>query len=65
VVPFADGTMETVSSPLWIAGQVKPPPRHAPELGEHSAAVLRDAGFAETEIQHLRQTGVIFEGSSQ
>ena len=50
IVPFADGSMETVSSPLWIAGQTKPPPRHAPELGEHSEDVLRDAGFAEAEI---------------
>jgi crotonobetainyl-CoA:carnitine CoA-transferase CaiB-like acyl-CoA transferase len=59
VVPFADGTMETVSSPLWIAGQEKPPPRQAPELGEHSEAVLRDAGFAEAEIAQLRQTAII------
>jgi crotonobetainyl-CoA:carnitine CoA-transferase CaiB-like acyl-CoA transferase len=59
VVPFADGTMETVSSPLWIAGQDKPPSRHAPELGEHSDEVLRDAGFANAEIAQLRDTGVI------
>jgi crotonobetainyl-CoA:carnitine CoA-transferase CaiB-like acyl-CoA transferase len=62
VVPFADGEMETVSSPLWIAGQVKPLSRHAPEVGEHSVAILRDAGFAETDIQHLRQSGVISQG---
>ena len=59
VVPFADGSMETVSSPLWLDGQVKPPPRHAPELGEHSEAVLRDAGFSEAEVATLRETGVI------
>jgi crotonobetainyl-CoA:carnitine CoA-transferase CaiB-like acyl-CoA transferase len=63
VVPFADGSMETVSSPLWIAGQVKPPPRHAPELGEHSAAVLRDAGFADAEIERLWHAKVISGGS--
>jgi crotonobetainyl-CoA:carnitine CoA-transferase CaiB-like acyl-CoA transferase len=59
IVPFADGSMETVSSPFWIAGQDKPPSRHAPELGEHSDAVLRDAGFAETDIAHLRRTGIV------
>jgi formyl-CoA transferase len=59
VVPFADGTMETVSSPFWIRGQDKPKPTHAPELGEHSDAVLRDAGFAASEIQRLRAAGVI------
>jgi crotonobetainyl-CoA:carnitine CoA-transferase CaiB-like acyl-CoA transferase len=63
IVPFADGSMETVSSPFWIAGQTKPPPRHAPELGEHSEDVLRDAGFAEAEIAHLRRTKVIAGGS--
>ncbi|MBS0559648.1 MAG: CoA transferase [Proteobacteria bacterium] len=59
VVPFADGSMETVSSPFWLEGQQKLPPRHAPEVGEHSAEVLRDAGFAEDEIAALRQSGVV------
>jgi formyl-CoA transferase len=59
VVPFADGGLETVSSPFWLAGQDKPPPRHAPEVGEHSEDVLRDAGFAEPEIARLRDAGVI------
>jgi len=59
VVPFADGSMETVSSPFWLEGQQKLPPRHAPDVGEHSAEVLRDAGFAEDEIAALRQSGVV------
>jgi len=59
VVPFADGSMETVSSPFWLDGQEKVKPRHAPELGEHSADVLRDAGFAEAEIESLRRAKVI------
>jgi crotonobetainyl-CoA:carnitine CoA-transferase CaiB-like acyl-CoA transferase len=62
VVAFADGDMETVSSPLWIAGQIKPPPRRAPELGADTEAVLRDAGFAAAEIDRLRQDGVIVQG---
>ncbi|MEO1222398.1 MAG: CoA transferase [Pseudomonadota bacterium] len=34
--------------------------RHpAPELGEHSADVLRDAGFAPTEINELMERGIV------
>jgi crotonobetainyl-CoA:carnitine CoA-transferase CaiB-like acyl-CoA transferase len=62
IVPFADGETETVSTPFWIAGQAKPAPFHAPELGEHSGAILRDAGFAEAEIDRLRLDGIIAQG---
>ena len=58
VVPFTDGTM-TVNSPLWIKGQEKATPRRAPAVGEHSAEVLREAGYSETEIRGLRKEGVI------
>jgi crotonobetainyl-CoA:carnitine CoA-transferase CaiB-like acyl-CoA transferase len=59
VVPFADDSMMTVSTPFWLDGQEKIRPRHAPELGEHSTAVLRDAGFTPAEIERLRQSAVI------
>ncbi|MBV8889494.1 MAG: CoA transferase [Alphaproteobacteria bacterium] len=59
LVPFADGSLLTVSSPFWVAGQQKVPPRHAPEVGEHSEEVLRAAGYAETEIAAMRADGVI------
>jgi crotonobetainyl-CoA:carnitine CoA-transferase CaiB-like acyl-CoA transferase len=31
----------------------------APKVGEHSAAILREHGFAEEEIAHLRAQGVV------
>ncbi len=59
LVPFTDGSSLTVNSPLWIAGQEKLPPRPAPEVGEHSAEILREAGYSATEIRTLRETGII------
>jgi crotonobetainyl-CoA:carnitine CoA-transferase CaiB-like acyl-CoA transferase len=59
LVPFTDGSSLTVNSPLWIAGQEKLPPRPAPDVGEHSAEILREAGYAEAEIQAMREARVI------
>jgi crotonobetainyl-CoA:carnitine CoA-transferase CaiB-like acyl-CoA transferase len=59
LVPFTDGSSLTVNSPLWIAGQEKVPPRPAPAVGQHSAEVLRDAGYPEAEIRAMREAGVI------
>jgi formyl-CoA transferase len=58
LVPFTDGT-STVNSPLWIKGQEKVKPHRAPAVGEHSAEVLRNAGYSDTEIEALRGEGVI------
>jgi crotonobetainyl-CoA:carnitine CoA-transferase CaiB-like acyl-CoA transferase len=59
LVPFADADLMTVNSPIEIAGQQKVRPRVAPKVGEHSAGVLRDVGYAESEIAELREAGVI------
>jgi crotonobetainyl-CoA:carnitine CoA-transferase CaiB-like acyl-CoA transferase len=59
LVPFADGSSLTVDSPLWIGGQDKVAPRPAPAVGQHSAAVLREAGWSAAEIDDLRAAGII------
>jgi formyl-CoA transferase len=59
LVPFTDADYMTINSPIEIRGQEKVPPRRAPALGEHSAAVLRYAGYGESEIAALREAGVI------
>jgi crotonobetainyl-CoA:carnitine CoA-transferase CaiB-like acyl-CoA transferase len=59
LVPFTDGSSLTINSPLWIAGQEKVPPRPAPDVGEHSAEILREAGYADAEIRAMRDAGVI------
>jgi formyl-CoA transferase len=59
LVPLADGSGLTVSSPFEIVGTEKRAPGSAPELGEHSESVLRDSGFSDDEIAALRAGGVL------
>jgi len=64
LVPFDDpraGATLTVSSPVWMEGQDKVPPTLAPEIGEHSVAILRDAGFDQAEIDRLLKDGVVVQ----
>ena len=48
-----------VNSPLWIEDEPKRMPALAPDLGEHTDAVLREAGYDETEIRTLREAGAV------
>jgi crotonobetainyl-CoA:carnitine CoA-transferase CaiB-like acyl-CoA transferase len=62
LVPLDDpraGAALTVSSPLQIEGQEKMPATMAPEIGEHTVEVLREAGVDEAEIERLLRSGVI------
>jgi crotonobetainyl-CoA:carnitine CoA-transferase CaiB-like acyl-CoA transferase len=59
LVRFTDAEYMTINSPIEISGQQKVPPRLAPDVGEHSEAVLREAGYAESEIAALREAGII------
>jgi formyl-CoA transferase len=59
LVPFADDSMLTVNSPLWIEGADKVAPRPAPSVGQHSDEVLRDAGYDAGKIASLRKAGVV------
>ena len=59
LVPFADGQGLTVSSPFHLDGETKVAPRRAPSIGQHSEAVLREAGYSSEEIGRLRGLGVL------
>jgi len=59
LVPFADGMGLTVSSPFHIDGEIKVVPRRAPSVGQHTDAVLQEAGYSDTDIQRLRALGVL------
>jgi formyl-CoA transferase len=66
LVPIDDpraGAQLTVSSPLRIEGQEKAPARMAPALGEHTVEILREAGYAQTEIDQLLKTGAVAQGA--
>jgi len=49
----------TISSPIQVHGVTKVPARRAPELGEHNEEILRQLGFAATDIDCLRASGAI------
>jgi crotonobetainyl-CoA:carnitine CoA-transferase CaiB-like acyl-CoA transferase len=59
LVPFADGAQFTVSSPFHIDGVEKVPAQRAPAIGQHSDAVLREAGYSTDDIGRLRALGVL------
>jgi crotonobetainyl-CoA:carnitine CoA-transferase CaiB-like acyl-CoA transferase len=64
LVPIDDpraGASLTVSSPLQISGQQKVPATMAPEIGEHTVEVLREAGLDQAEIDRLLRDGVIVQ----
>ena len=47
-----------LANPIKLAGK-RVPSRRAPKLGEHTEAVLREAGLDDTEIGALRNAGVL------
>src|SRR5262249_39230070 len=62
IIPIDDGGATpryTVNSPVTIREGPKVAPRAAPDLGEHTDAVLRDIGFDPAQIDGLRASGAI------
>jgi len=53
------GTLRTVAPPLKLSGAPPAPARPAPGLGEHTDAVLAEAGFTRADIDKMRGAGVL------
>ena len=53
------GRLRTLGSPLKMSGTPPDVRRRAPLLGEHTDAVLREAGFSDQEIAALRDSGAV------
>lgn len=56
---IAGTRLRTVDSPICLDGLAKVQPRMAPDIGQHSTAILSDLGFSEDEIARLADEGVI------
>jgi crotonobetainyl-CoA:carnitine CoA-transferase CaiB-like acyl-CoA transferase len=52
------GPLHTVDSPITVAGAAKTPARAAPELGEHTEAVLAELGYPRAVIADLLDRGI-------
>ena len=57
--PLGQGTLRTVAPPLKLSGAPAAPARPAPGLGEHTDAVLAEAGFTRADIDKMRGAGVL------
>lgn len=53
------GKVKTLGFPLKLSATPADIRRPAPQLGEHTADILRDLGYSPTEIESLRARGVI------
>ena len=56
-VQGVDREVRTVNSPMQVIGSEKVSPRRAPNVGEHTAEVLRELGFSEEKVEALRASG--------
>jgi len=52
------GTIETIASPIFVAGADKRKPEAAPEVGAHTREVLRSLGYADSAIDDMVKRGV-------
>lgn len=56
--PVEGAGFRTIDSPMHVDGIEKRPATLAPEIGQHSGEILRELGYADTEVETLRQKGV-------
>ncbi len=59
LVRFENEEALTITSPVFVAGQEKVTPRRPPDVGEHTDAILREAGYEADAIGRLRAEGAV------
>ena len=58
-VPWRDGQLQLVRSPIMIDGEVLPMRSGPPGHGEHTQSVLEELGLGAQEIEKLRDDGIV------
>jgi len=58
----SEGRMRSMRTPTGWSDATPDTPRPAPRLGEHSAEVLREAGYSDAEIAEMAKRGITFLG---
>jgi crotonobetainyl-CoA:carnitine CoA-transferase CaiB-like acyl-CoA transferase len=53
------GSFRTIGAPLSISGADVRPRGPAPEIGEHTTAVLTELGLDEAELARLAEDGIV------
>jgi len=53
------GRLRTLGSPLKMSDTPPDVRRRAPQLGEHTDVVLREAGYSDAEIAAIRASGAV------
>jgi crotonobetainyl-CoA:carnitine CoA-transferase CaiB-like acyl-CoA transferase len=53
------GRLKTLGTPIKLSATPADVSRRAPLLGEHTGEVLAEAGFSESEVAALRETGAV------
>jgi len=57
--PLGNARLRTVAPPIKMSGSRPETARPAPGLGEHTDAVLAEAGFTRADIEKMRGAGVL------
>jgi formyl-CoA transferase len=56
---WVPGRGAIVDSPFRISGVEKRPPQPAPELGQHTAQILKELGYSDEDVARLKDAGAV------